>query len=237
MAVAIDAVGPALATLRRDKLPLHIEHLPERFALLVILVLGEAVGGGVRGVHESGWAAPGVAVAAVGFVVAGAMWWIYFDIGARDSADELQEAEEESRAGEGGGRRAARPLRLRAPADDVRGGAGRGGHRGTGAAPDEPLPSAYGWLLAAGIGLFLAGVAMILGGTQRSWRAVWPWPLAAVPLVPVIALLPISRAARPALVLTGGYAVLLVALAITGTRRSRRMRSSAGHSAQGRLTT
>ena len=31
---------------------------------------------------------------------------------------------------------------------------------------------------------------MILGGTQRSWRAVWPWPLAAVPLVPVVALVP-----------------------------------------------
>ena len=59
VAVAVDALGPALATLRHDKLPLHIEHLPERFALLVILVLGEAVGGGVRGVHESGWAGSG----------------------------------------------------------------------------------------------------------------------------------------------------------------------------------
>ena len=66
VAVAVDAVGPVLATLRRDKLPLHIEHLPERFALLVILVLGEAVGGGVRGVYASGWAGPVVAVAASG---------------------------------------------------------------------------------------------------------------------------------------------------------------------------
>ena len=68
VAVAIDAFGPALATLRTDKLPLHVEHLPERFALLVILVLGEAVGGGVRGVLESHWAGPCVAVAAAGFV-------------------------------------------------------------------------------------------------------------------------------------------------------------------------
>jgi hypothetical protein len=89
--------------------------------------------------------------------------------------------------------------------------------------PDEPLPSAYGWLLAGGIGLFLAGVAMIVGGTHRSWRAIWPWPLAAVPLVPVLAVLPISPLLPgTALVLTGLYAVLLVGLAIVGTVRRRR---------------
>ena len=160
-----------------------------------------------------GGPAPGVAVAAIGFVLAGAMWWIYFDIGARDSADELEEAEEESEPEK--------------EAVDERHDLFVYGHlpttfgvvlAGVGIEelvlhPDEPLPSAYGWLLAVGIGLFLGGVAMILGGTQRSWRAVWPWPLAAVPLVPVIALLPTS-----ALLLTGGYAVLLVALAIGGTR-------------------
>ena len=217
VAVAIDAVGPALATLRRDKLPLHVEHLPERFALLVILVLGEAVGGGVRGVHASHWAGPGVAVAAAGFLVAGAMWWIYFDIGARDSADELQEAEEDS-----------------APekeAVDERHDLFVYGHlpttfgvvlAGVGIEelvlhPSAPLPSAYGWLLATGLGLFLGGVAMILGGTQRSWREVWPWPLAAVPPVLAIALVPTT-----ALPLTCGYAALLIALAIGGTRRSRR---------------
>ncbi len=155
VAVAIDAVGPALATLRRDKLPLHVEHLPERFALLVILVLGEAVGGGVRGVHEAHWAGPSVAVAAVGFAVAGAMWWIYFDVGARDSADELQDAEEDS-----------------APekeAVDERHDLFVYGHLPTAFGvvlagvgieelvlhPSTPLPSAYGWLLATGLGLFL----------------------------------------------------------------------------------
>ena len=217
VAVAIDAVGPALATLRRDKLPLHVEHLPERFALLVILVLGEAVGGGVRGVHEAHWAGPAVAVAAPGFAVAGALWWIYFDIGARGSADELQAAEEDSSPEK--------------EAVDERHDLFVYGHlpmtfgvvlAGVGIEelvlhPGEPLPSAYGWLLATGLGLFLGGVAMILGGTQRSWRAVWPWPLAAVPLVLAIALVPTS-----AVLLAGGYAVLLIALAIGGTRRSRR---------------
>jgi hypothetical protein len=57
---------------------------------------------------------------------------------------------------------------------------------------------------------------MILGGTQRSWRAVWPWPLAGVPLVLAIALVPTT-----ALPLTLGYAVVLIGLAIGGTWRSR----------------
>ena len=44
-----------------------IEHLPERFALLVILVLGEAVGGAARGVHDASWAPISVAVGALAF--------------------------------------------------------------------------------------------------------------------------------------------------------------------------
>jgi low temperature requirement protein LtrA len=217
VAVAIDAVGPALATLRRDKLPLHMEHLPERFALLVILVLGEAVGGGVRGVHEAHWAAASVAVAAVGFSVAGALWWIYFDVGARDSANELQDAEEDS------------PPEKEAV--DERHDLFVYGHlpttfgvvlAGVGIEelvlhPNDPVPAAYGWLLASGLGLFLAGVAMILGGTQRSWRAVWPWPIVAIPVVLAGTLVPAT-----ALPLTVGYAVALIVLAIEGTRRSRR---------------
>ena len=84
--------------------------------------------------------------------------------------------------------------------------------------PSEPLPSAYGWLLASGLGLFLArggddprrhpaqlagGVALAAGGACR-W--CWPSPWCRPPRLP----------------LTLGYAVVLIALAIGGTWRSRR---------------
>ena len=92
-AVLVDAAGPPLATLRSDKLPLHIEHLPERFGLFVILVLGEALGGAVRGVHDAAWTGPAVLAGLVGFVVIAALWWIYFDVGADQSADDLAETE------------------------------------------------------------------------------------------------------------------------------------------------
>ena len=59
-----------MATWRGDRAPLHMEHLPERFALLVILVLGEAVGGASTGVHDGKWVAPSVAVGVVGFLIA-----------------------------------------------------------------------------------------------------------------------------------------------------------------------
>ena len=225
VAVLVDAVGPVLATLRDDKLPLHIEHLPERFSLLVILVLGEAVGGSVRGVHDAGWTASAVLVGVAGFVVAGALWWIYFDVGGDRSADELEHiAEEEPAAGDS-------EAGEESTATDERHDLFVYGHlpitfgivlAGVGVEelalhPTDALPSPYGWLLAGGVALFLVGVAMILGGTFRSWRALWPWPAAVLPVVLVAALVPHSSG----LGLTAGFAVGLVLVAVSGTRRSR----------------
>ena len=100
-AVGVDAAGPIVATWRGDRAPLHMEHLPERFALLVILVLGEAVGGASTGVHDGKWIAPSVAVGVVGFMIAAALWWNYFDITADDSEERLQEDDDPDGAGQG----------------------------------------------------------------------------------------------------------------------------------------
>ena len=95
IAVLVSAAGPVLATLRSNKHPLQIEHLPERFALLVILVLGEAVGSAARGVHDASWAPISIGVGVLAFAVAAGMWWIYFDITAPSSARELEDVGEE----------------------------------------------------------------------------------------------------------------------------------------------
>lgn len=60
--------------------PLHLEHLPERFALFVILVLGESVTAVATGLREGEWDHRSVLAAAAGFVVAVAFWWLYFDL-------------------------------------------------------------------------------------------------------------------------------------------------------------
>lgn len=59
--------------------PPHVSHLPERYGLFTILVLGEIFIGAVAGsaTQGAGWDA----AVLVAFAVAGAaaMWWIYFD--------------------------------------------------------------------------------------------------------------------------------------------------------------
>jgi low temperature requirement protein LtrA len=226
VAVLVDALGPALATLRRKTLPLHIEHLPERFGLFVILVLGEAVGGVVRGVHDASWAPNAVLLGLLGFVVTAAMWWIYFDTGAEQSADRLDEAEESPPAPEDVVDErhdlfiyGHLPLTLGIVLAGV-------GIEELALHPDEPSPSLYGWLLTGGVAVFLAGVAMVVGGTARSWRSVWPWPLAGLPLIPLIGALPLLTSTA-VLVAT---VVVLIWLAVTGTRRTRRegLRSAHG---------
>jgi low temperature requirement protein LtrA len=211
-AVAVDAIGPVVATWRDNHLPLHLEHLPERFGLFVILVLGEAVGGAAIGVRDAEWGPAAVAVGVAGFVIAAALWWIYFDTAAAVGAAALRRRDDETRDG--------------APADE-RHDLFVYGHlplalgivlAGVGIEelvlhPEAALPSAAGWTLAAGVVLFLIGSALVLGGSSHSWRAIWPWPLAAVPVVPAAAAL----GHHHALLLVAGLALLCLVLAVRGT--------------------
>jgi low temperature requirement protein LtrA len=218
-AVAVDAAGPIIATWRGDRAPLHLEHLPERFGLLVILVLGEAVGGAATGVHDGKWAAPSVAVGVAGFVIAAALWWNYFDITAHESEERLQEDDDHNSVDRTADDRGARsderhdlfvyghlPLALGVVTAGV-------GIEDLVAHPADPLPSTGAWTLAGGLALYLLGSSMIVGGTRRSWRAIWPWPTVALPLV-VLVTLPRHNTA---LLLVGGLAAICAVLAVAGT--------------------
>src|SRR3712207_5894748 len=46
------------------------------------------------GVHDAGWAVPSLLTGLIGFWVAAALWWIYFDIAAAASAPRLEEPED-----------------------------------------------------------------------------------------------------------------------------------------------
>ena len=228
VAVLVDAVGPVVATLRDDKLPLHIEHLPERFGLLVILVLGEAVGGSARGTHDASWAWPAVAVGALGLLVAASLWWSYFDIAAGASSRRLEEppptAEDEDDPDA--------PGEDEPPAADQRHDLFVYGHfplalgtvlvgvglEGLAVHPETPGPSEFAWALAGGLALFFSGVAMIVAGTARSWRPVWPWPLLLIPAVLVLGALPLPTS----LLHTAVFAAVTVAAAVHGTLITRR---------------
>ena len=218
-AVLVDAVGPVLATLRNDRLPLHIEHLPERFGLLVILVLGEALGGAARGTHDASWSGPSVATGAFGLLVAASLWWAYFDVSAASSADNLEQASHEDEDDPGA---------EDAPTDaDQRHDLFVYGHfplalgtvlagvglEGLAVHPETPGPSPSAWLLAGGLALFYAGNAMVVAGTARSWRPVWPWPLVLVPVVFALGAAPLPSA----LLHAAAFAVITVVAAVHGT--------------------
>ncbi len=78
-ALSIELLTPIPAwRLLRDA-PIHPRHIPERFGLLTLIVLGESVLAVVLGVSKVSWDAGSAAAASAGFLVAAALWWIYFD--------------------------------------------------------------------------------------------------------------------------------------------------------------
>ncbi|MEO7234466.1 MAG: low temperature requirement protein A [Lapillicoccus sp.] len=238
VAALVDVAAPIVAGRRRGRAPLHLEHLPDRFGLLVILVLGEVIAGIVTGVHEVKWSGLSVAIGAMGFVVAAALWWAYFDVGGTVSAHGIQRADDEK-----SGRRT--PLDTDDGADAVEANADDAeepvderhdlfvyGHLPLTAGilsvavgveelvlhPDRSLPSSAGLLVTAGIIAFLLGAAMLLrGGEQRS-RLSLAWPLGAAVAVLLWGLV----GPRNPLAFTIGAAVLAVAAAASGALISRR---------------
>jgi low temperature requirement protein LtrA len=216
-AVICDAAGPVIATWRDNHLPLHMEHLPERFGLFVILVLGEAVGGAATGVHDAAWAGPAVAVGVAGFVIAAALWWNYFDTTADSSAAALQRLDDDTQDGAAADERhdlfvyGHLPLALGIVMTGV-------GIEDLVLHPAAALPSPSGWTLTTGLALFLAGSALIRGGSRHSWHTIWPWPTAAIPIVLATG----AFEHNTALLLVAGLALLCVALAVRGTLSRRK---------------
>jgi low temperature requirement protein LtrA len=234
IAVLVSAAGPVLATLRSDTAPLQVEHLPERFALLVILVLGEAVGGAARGVHDASWAPIAIAVGALAFAIAAGVWWIYFDVTTPSSAPELREAEADEEDAESSPNAVESSGRV----SDARYDFFVYGHlpltcgivlAGVGLEelvvhPDNAAPSVASWVFSCGLVLFVAGVALVISGTTETVRTIWPWPIAAIPIVVLGALIPFPGS----LLLTTTYAVGILVLAALGTRAIRQPDNALG---------
>jgi len=81
IAIAWELSVPTLARRLFTAIPVHASHVPERFALFTIIVLGETIVVVALGTAGSEWAFAAAVVAALGFVVAAAIWWVYFGSG------------------------------------------------------------------------------------------------------------------------------------------------------------
>jgi len=77
--LAIDFVTPYILRRVQAAAPMSKSHLPERFGLFTILVLGESIAAVVAGLSEIGWEAATTFGAVVGVITASGLWWIYFD--------------------------------------------------------------------------------------------------------------------------------------------------------------
>lgn len=78
----IEMGGPVLAERKSTGTPWHAHHIAERYALLVIITLGEGVIGTVASlaavVEANGWSADAVLVAVAGIGLTFGIWWTYF---------------------------------------------------------------------------------------------------------------------------------------------------------------
>jgi low temperature requirement protein LtrA len=80
----IELGGPLYAETRRGGTPWHPHHIAERYGLLVIIALGEAILGTIAalgaivGPEGQGWSLEAAVVGVAGVTLTFGMWWIYF---------------------------------------------------------------------------------------------------------------------------------------------------------------
>jgi low temperature requirement protein LtrA len=79
LALAIELPAPLLGWRWVPAAPVDPRHLPERFGLMTIIVLGESVVAVVVGVAGVSWELESGAAAVAGFLAAVSIWWIYFE--------------------------------------------------------------------------------------------------------------------------------------------------------------
>ncbi len=77
----VELLAPILAvgTLDNPRVSFHPRHIPERYGLFTIIVLGESVLAVALGTADTNWAPTALLTATLGFVVAACVWWLYFD--------------------------------------------------------------------------------------------------------------------------------------------------------------
>lgn len=79
VALSVDLATPWVMRRHQARVPLDVSHLPERFGLFTILVLGESIAATVIGLGHVEWAVESTFTAVMALATATAVWWLYFD--------------------------------------------------------------------------------------------------------------------------------------------------------------
>ncbi len=211
--VLVDAMAPLLVTVSRAQVPLHPEHLPERSALFVILVLGESVAGIAHGVSGASWTGRSVAVAAACFVLTAALWWSYFDLAGAAAKHLLNEA-----GGSAGGLAHDVYVYGQLPLCLALAAVGAGVQTIIRDSPGEATAGTRA-VLAGGVALYLASISLTNAGMSQRGRNGWWWALPAVGVAFADTLFDL-----PALVVASVLAALVVVVVIVGLEQEARGR-------------
>ncbi len=70
---------PPLSTKLHRRIPTSPRHLPERWALFTLIVLGESVAAVAIQTSSTHWHVSSVLAAILGFVAVACVWWLYYD--------------------------------------------------------------------------------------------------------------------------------------------------------------
>lgn len=79
LAIAVDFFAPLTAGALHFKFPPHLAHLPERFGLFTIIMLGEAIVRIVMGIRPEHLNTMSAVAALMGLIIIFTLWWGYFD--------------------------------------------------------------------------------------------------------------------------------------------------------------
>jgi len=78
-ALALELSLPPLSTRLHRTIPTSSSHLPERWALFMMIVIGESIVAVAVGTSDADWQVSSAAAAVLGFAAVAAVWWLYFD--------------------------------------------------------------------------------------------------------------------------------------------------------------
>ncbi len=207
VALAIDLATPWVVRRQQATVPLDQSHLPERFGLFVILVLGESLAAVVSGLSHIGWSTSSLIAVVLGVLLATLLWWLYFD-NAEGSVVRRRSVEG----------RTWRPtvwIYTHLPLAAALAIVGVALDQAILNAGEEPMLASQRWLLVGGVALALVSMAVIqIASIGQSPPAVnRAIAINRVAGIPFLALIGFLVQADPLWVLAGATGVLVAVLA------------------------
>ena len=207
LALAIDLATPWVVRRQQATVPLDQSHLPERFGLFVILVLGESLAAVVSGLSHIGWSTSSLIAAILGVLMATLLWWLYFD--------NAEGSVVRRRSVEGRTWRPTGWIYTHLPLAAALAIVGVALDQVILTAGEEPMLTAQRWLLVGGVALALVCMAVIqlASISQKPGRVNQAIAINRLAGVPFLALIGLLVQADPLWVLVGATGVLVAVLA------------------------